>query len=241
MERHCGNADSSPLHQSSKRADGLTPCDQSLILQASHLRPPLGHWWVQMFGQVAESIAMPEDRQSIVPRFYVALPKSGPADVEIPADDAPVMRPFLADLLIAYAYDMGTHYTLVPYRDLPKLGLTEQELHDCAVSNFRNLNCPMEAHGGSPVFMLTAGGNYEATAVLLPEVCASLSALVSGRLVAALAARDLLFFTGDGRQEDVGKLRAVTSQGLEKADKPLSRNLILWNGHEWELYRGYAE
>jgi len=184
---------------------------------------------------------MPEDRESIVPRFYVALPKNGPADIEMSSEDAPVMRPFLADLLIAYAYDMGTHYTLVPYRDLAKLDLTEQGLHDCAISNFRNLKCPMETHGGSPVFMLTAGGNYEATAVLLPEVCASLSALVSGRLVAALAARDLLFFTGDSRVEDVGRLRAVTSQGLEKADKPLSRNFIVWNGDEWEPYRGYAE
>lgn len=183
---------------------------------------------------------MPECRESIVPRMYVALPKSGPADIELPEGDCPVMRPLIADLLVAYAYDMDSHYTLVPYRDLPKLGLTEDSLHDCAIANLRRIGCVMEAHGGDPIYMVTAGGNYEATLILLPEVCESLASMVSGRLIASVAARDLLFFTGDSDPEHVGCLRTVTSKVLETAEKPLSRHFIVWSGSNWAIHEGHA-
>ena len=45
--------------------------------------------------------------------------------------------------------------------------------------------------------MLTAGGNYEATLILLPEVWESVAEMVSGQIVAAVPARDVLYFTGD--------------------------------------------
>lgn len=96
------------------------------------------------------------------------------------------------------------------------------------------------AHKGDRIVMLTAGGNYEATLLLLPEVWESVSSMVSGHIVAAVPARDIIYVTGDASDEDLADLRRWTSQMIEKADKPLSRTFVRWTGSQWEAYEGYA-
>jgi hypothetical protein len=88
--------------------------------------------------------------------------------------------------------------------------------------------------------MLTAGGNYEATLILLPEIWESVSQMVSGHIVAAVPARDLLYVTGDADPENLADMRRWTSKAIEQVDKPLSRTFIRWTGARWEEYAGYA-
>jgi hypothetical protein len=89
--------------------------------------------------------------------------------------------------------------------------------------------------------MLTAGGNYEATLLLLPEVWESVASMVSGHIIVSVPARDLIYVTGDSTKENLGELRRVTSKALEQADKPLSRVFLQWNGQGWNKYEGFGE
>jgi hypothetical protein len=88
--------------------------------------------------------------------------------------------------------------------------------------------------------MLTAGGNFEATLLLLPEVWESIRTMVEGNIVAVVPARDLLFIAGDAVPENLAELRRVTSKALENADKPISRRFIRWEEGAWSEYSGFA-
>jgi uncharacterized protein YtpQ (UPF0354 family) len=176
----------------------------------------------------------------VVPRIYVALPSAGEADMALSFHASPVDRPLVGDLHVLYAFDMDSHYVLFAQRDLVRLGVSKEELHERAIQNLRAMNLEVRAHKGDRIFMLTAGGNYEATLLLLPEIWESVSSMVSGNIIAAVPARDILYVTGDGTEEDLADLRRWTSKMLEEADKPLSRMFVRWTGSEWEPYEGYA-
>lgn len=186
------------------------------------------------------SLHLRETLDVVVPRIYVALPKSGPADVTLAPNDSPVERKLVADLMIFYAFDLETHFQIVANRDLLRLGVSKDELHDRALDNLRALKLEVRAHEGANVIMLTAGGNYEATLILLPEIWESIAPMVSGQIVASVPARDVVFVTGDSTNENLGELRRCTSKAIEHADKPLSRCFLRWNGTRWEKYEGFA-
>lgn len=176
----------------------------------------------------------------VVPRIYAALPNTGTTDVTLSSEDSPVDRPLVGDLHVLYAFDLDTHYVMVAQRDLARLGASSDELHARALENLRAMNLEVRAHKGDRILMLTAGGNYEATLLLLPEIWTSVASMVSGNLVAAVPARDILYVTGDANADDLADLRRWTSRALENVDKPLSRIFIRWSGANWELYEGYA-
>ncbi len=182
-----------------------------------------------------------ETLEFVVPRIYVALPKSGPTDVKLAPVDMPVERRFMADLIILYAFDLDTHFQLVAQRDIQRLGVSETELHERALINLRALNLEVRMHGGSPVFVFTAGGNYEATLVFLPEIWEYVATKVPGNIIISIPARDIILATGDLAQENLGELRRSTSQALERSDKPLSRCFLRWTGNSWEEYTGFAD
>jgi uncharacterized protein YtpQ (UPF0354 family) len=183
----------------------------------------------------------PKTRDKIVPRIYVALPNVGTADVNLSLDDSPVETHLIEDILVFYAYDVGSHYEIVSRKDLTSLGMEKHELHELALQNLRALNLEVRAHKGDRAYMLTCGGNYEATLILLPEIWNSVHSMVEGRIIAVVPARDILYFTGDASHENLADLRRWTSKMIESAEKPLSRAFIRWDGESWSPYRGYAE
>ena len=144
----------------------------------------------------------------------------------------------MADLTVAYAFDMGDHYVFVANKDLPRLGVSAEELHERALQNLRALNLNVQAHSGEGIMALTAGGNYEATLLLLPEIWEAFGPLVEGRMIVSVPARDIVYVAGDSNQENLASLRRWTSKMLENADKPMSRTFLVWTGSGWTEYDG---
>lgn len=185
-----------------------------------------------------------EERQKpefIYPRMYVALPNIGEADVSLTHDDSPVETRFGADIIIMYAYDMGSYFEIVSNSELKKLGMTVQGLHKIALANLDALHLEIRVHENGRVRMLTAGGDFEATLLLLPYVWDSVASMVQGDVVAVIPARDLIFFTGSEDHKGLSEMRSLTSKMLEQANKPLSRHFLIHTSAGWIAYRGHAE
>src|SRR5437588_6133583 len=77
------------------------------------------------------------DRSTIVPRikhtnYLKAVKEAGAAPHEYP-----VTQPFVADLMITYAFDMPGLFPAVSAHDLRELALTQDELHEIAMANLR--------------------------------------------------------------------------------------------------------
>ncbi len=176
----------------------------------------------------------------IFPRIYVALPKSGSADITLSHDDSPVEASLGADVLIWYAYDMDSHFEIISNLELKNLGMSSEALHQLAIHNLNSLNLEIRAHQNGLFHMITAGGNFEATLLLLPHVWDFVASMVHGRVVAVIPARDLIFFTGEDDVEGLSEMRKQTSRMLEMADKPLSRQFFVRAGDKWQLYTDHA-
>ncbi len=176
----------------------------------------------------------------VVPRIYAALPKVGESDITLSFEASPVDEKLAADLHVLYAFDLDSHYQIFSQADLERFAISKEALHERALANLRALKLEVRAHKGDRIFMLTAGGNYEATLFLLPEVWVSVASMVSGNIVASVPARDVLYVTGDSEQENLANLRHWTSHAIERVDKPLSRSFLRWNGETWDVYEGFA-
>src|SRR5207244_138277 len=91
----------------------------------------------------------------------------------------PVTQPFVADLMITYAFDMPGLFPAVSAHDLRELALTQDELHEIAMANLRR-QFPQEVgfEGEPPILMLVTGNELEACALLMDDVWNSLAAEV---------------------------------------------------------------
>jgi uncharacterized protein YtpQ (UPF0354 family) len=177
---------------------------------------------------------MTKSKERIFPRLTAEIPDDGSPAIKVSSDDAPVLKKVLADLVLLYAFDMGDHFEWVARRDLKVLGISEAELHAVAIDNLRALNLEIGAKRAERVMMLTAGGDYEATLLLLPDVWKSVGGMVEGAVIVGVPARDVLYVAGDSKPESLADLEAYTTHSLSKVDKPLSRHLLKWTGTSWE-------
>lgn len=179
---------------------------------------------------------------NIVPRVMLSLPRAVVPDIKLSHSDSPVKRDLVADLILFYAFDEPTCFTMVAERDLARLDLDAKGLHDIAMINLRRLIHDPEMHQiSSGVFMLTCGGNFEATTLLLDEIWQQAAKMVVGKLVVAIPARDVVTFTGTDNREGLAFLRSKVSMILETGDHTLTRNFIVRNGTAWRVYQGFAD
>jgi uncharacterized protein YtpQ (UPF0354 family) len=178
---------------------------------------------------------------SIVPRVVLSLPRAVVPDITLTVDDSPVEQPLVADLILFYGFDQPNYFTMVAHRDLARLSLDKRRLHSIAVANLRRTIPQPELRQISPgVFMLTCGGNFEATTLLLDDVWQQVSAMVSGDLVVAVPARDIVIFTGTDNHDGLALMRSKVSHVLETGDHTLTRHFLVRSDTGWRLYEGFA-
>jgi uncharacterized protein YtpQ (UPF0354 family) len=162
------------------------------------------------------------DLNTVVPRLYLALPNSVPADITLSKDDSPVESKLAGDLVVFYGFDMGTHFELAATRELRELEITAAELHLRAVENLNNLPLHLEFHRGDDYHMVTAGGDHEATLVFHNAVLEFLAEQVPGKLVVAIPARDLFLVASSAEPRCLAALQRKVNELIETVEKPLS-------------------
>ncbi len=163
---------------------------------------------------------------------------AGPV-VDLANENELLVQRFVGRLIVTLAYDNGDAFTLLQRRHLDQLAMSESEAFELGR---RNLSGLVEAgqvrlHASDGGFAVIAGGNFEASTLLVPSVwhwtCDHVGAT---RLLAAAPARDLLFVVNpddvDGcAQVDafLGRLRDV------QLDHALTPDRYLWEGGLWRV------
>jgi uncharacterized protein YtpQ (UPF0354 family) len=117
--------------------------------------------------------------------------------------------------------------------------LSFPELREQAVANLRGVLPQIERHGdGSTYYMLTAGGDYEASLLLLDDLWQQQEPIVKGDLVAAVPARDVLLFTGSGFNVGLRELQAAVERVSMNGSYLISKTLLVRRDNAWEEYTG---
>jgi uncharacterized protein YtpQ (UPF0354 family) len=113
-------------------------------------------------------------------------------------------------------------------KNLEEIGLSRTELRTLSVGNLERVLPDIEFHKGPLVSMITAGGNYEASLLLVDDLWNGGTIKVEGDVVVAIPSRDLLLVTGSKTPGGIVKLRELATQSLQKASYRLTDELFIY-------------
>jgi uncharacterized protein YtpQ (UPF0354 family) len=159
-------------------------------------------------------------------------------ELRVEDEEETVLDEFVGDLAVGYA--PGPAYqTPLTWADLEAMGTRK------SVLRHRAFGCLSQAAGGArvmgrpPALMLSFGGR-ESCMVLADDFWEDLEADVPGELIIAVPARDVVIITGSASRPGLEKVRrAVDRLFFAGGDNLLSRDLLVWRRHGWEVWRPY--
>ncbi|MCB1230740.1 MAG: DUF1444 family protein [Verrucomicrobiae bacterium] len=150
-----------------------------------------------------------------------------------------VSERYNSELAIFYAEDSERNIRYLTEETFSELEIERDRLRDLAVQNLKRLiGGKVEVQGGGGVFMITAGGDYEASLLLIDSLWNSEAVPVDGDFVVAIPARDLLLVTGTGHAEAIERLREMASEGAEKFSYSLTPVLFVRRDAAFEVFEG---
>ena len=164
------------------------------------------------------------------------VPASDPApDLQLNADDSPVLKTLGGGLLVAYLLDEGNRFSYVQGRHLRAAHVDADELHRRAVKNLQQAaDGRVTIQQSGPIWGLFFDGNFEASLILLDELWdVSLRDYHGGEPVIAVPARDVLCFSNSSSAAGIAEMRAAIERVWPTGDHLISRNIFRRRGREW--------
>jgi hypothetical protein len=150
------------------------------------------------------------------------------------------VAPFVSDIAIVFAFDRPRSLTYAREVDIAQLGVAPAELLSLSLHNIRTrLPADLGTQGDGRSFLFTAGGNVEASLVLLPEIWDQLERQLPGEILSCVLARDVCLVTSTGIPGGIASLEAARKRietGMPAADM-ISRTLLVRRARTWEPFR----
>ncbi len=169
-----------------------------------------------------------EIRQAMLHRGATKLPEA-------------VYDDFTPDLVIAYAEDSPRNMRYLTPKNLEDTGIDRKELRALACENLKRLLPKIERHGANGLYMLTAGGNYEASLLLLDSIWSGGQMDVRGDIVVAIPTRDLLLVTGSQNPEGIKKVKEMANEASIKGPYRLTPKLFVYRNGQFGEFGGGTE
>lgn len=156
------------------------------------------------------------------------------------ADKLPgyLMDPYNSELAIFYAEDHEKNIQYLTNEAIEGVGIERDSLRGLAVENLRRLIPGIEVKGGDGLYMITAGGDYEASLLLLDFLWSPDTMPVAGDFVVAIPSRDLLIVTGSENREAISRLREMMEQTGDHLSYRLTPVLFVRREGAFEVFEG---
>lgn len=149
-----------------------------------------------------------------------------------------VFEEYNDQLLIVYAEDNPSNIRYITQKDLHNLGLNKAELKPLSISNLKNAIPKIEIHKGPVVSMITAGGDYEASLLLLDDIWKDKAIQVAGEIVVAIPSRDLLLVTGTRTPGGIPRIKEIIAKSFQQAPYRLTSTLFVYRNGRFIAYQG---
>ncbi len=140
------------------------------------------------------------------------------------------------ELLIAYAFDNESSFIFATPGDLLELGLERGALRELAVENLNRIIPGFEIHRDSHLVMISAGGFYESSLILLEDLWLQDNLDLPGDYVFAIPVRDVLVLTGSKDAEGVRRLRGVVEEFYTGEGRSVSPHLFNRKNGKFEIF-----
>jgi uncharacterized protein YtpQ (UPF0354 family) len=143
------------------------------------------------------------------------------------------------ELVILYAEDRAGSMRYLTEDNLKELGMSLEELRALAIQNLRRLiGDSIQLSGQDGVFMMTAGGDYDASLLLAEPIWTSGQVNVSGDIVVAIPVRGALLVTGNDDPEKIKTMREIARVLSHQAPYQLTDKLFVFRGGHFEVFEG---
>jgi uncharacterized protein YtpQ (UPF0354 family) len=139
-------------------------------------------------------------------------------------------------LIIAYAIDLKSSVRALTHNDVKSFSLNEDSIKSIAIRNLDSRLKIVKREGYNGVYMLTAGGTYEASLILFNHAFTKDSIPVDGDFVIAIPNRDVLLITGSENKTGIAKVNAIAQKSFAGGSHPISPLLYKWNGKIFEKF-----
>lgn len=148
-----------------------------------------------------------------------------------------VWEDYNEDLVIVYAEDSPKNIRYFNADDLAKIKLAPGDLRALAVKNLRALVPDIELKAMGDLFRMTADGAYEASLLLASGIWTGDQIKVSGEIVVAIPARDVLLITGSKNQAGLVVLRKQATEIARTAPYRLTPKLFVFRGGKFVPFK----
>jgi hypothetical protein len=150
-----------------------------------------------------------------------------------------VTTPFVADIMILYAFDMPDGMRMVSESDRQELGLKPAALDALARKNLdAALPGPLPDEEIAPrIHEVHAGDSYEASRILLDDRWKAPARAVKGDLLAAAPVRDFVLYTGSREGDAVlSRFRALIHEYEATRGHPISVTILQRTASGWRAF-----
>src|SRR6266516_7036604 len=141
-----------------------------------------------------------------------------------------------SELIVMYAEDSPRNIRYLTPSDLGALKLAVADLRRLSVENLKRLLPEPEIRNLNGIYQVTAGGNYEASLLLLDSFWRSEKMRVNGEIVAAIPARDCLLVTGSADAGGLAKIARMAQGILAQAPYRISSKLFVFRNGAFEVF-----
>ena len=139
-------------------------------------------------------------------------------------------------LIIAYAEDSKNSIKYLTEDDFKTLAISRDTLKSIALRNFDKIIPNIQRQGDNGLYMITAGGDYEASLILVSSIWTRENFPVDGEFVIAIPNRDMLLITGSKNKTGIAKLREIVADSYKTGNYQVSDQLYKWTGEKFEIY-----
>ena len=139
-------------------------------------------------------------------------------------------------LIIAFAEDSKNSIKYLTESDFKNLAIPRDSLRLVALKNLDKILPEIQRQGGDGLFMVTAGGVYEVSLILMNSIWTNNKFPVDGDLIIAIPNRDMLMITGSKNLTGITKLRQISSEAYSTGTYPVSKYLFRWTGKKFERF-----
>lgn len=169
-----------------------------------------------------------ETRQALLSRGVKKAPES-------------VFEDLNPDLIIVYAEDSPKNIRYLTPADLDEAKIERRDLRRLACENLVRLLPKIEYHGKDGLYMVTAGGDYEASLLLVDSIWTSGQMRVQGEIVVAIPTRDLLLVTGSKDAQGIARVQQIIKEASSGGSYRLTPKLFVYRDGRFAAYSGDAE
>lgn len=155
-----------------------------------------------------------------------------PAPPEFIYDD------FDEELVVLYAEDLPNNVRYLVPDDLEHVHVCREELRALACANLQRILPRIQYHQTSGVYLIGAGGTFEASLLLLDSVWDVAELCGPGELLVGIPTRDMLLATRSQGVEDVEKMKFITGMAYRTGTYRLTPRLFVRRGGQFAPYRG---